>query len=157
MNGADDCPSSLSQRLHEGNNLEAGRAVQTTGSRVRQKFTERDVLFSLDLYWDDLHSEWASDVLPGGLIEEHDRRIVDQLECNGQSFTLAPRKRVGACLSTLLKTKSSQDLIHLSHKTKEWIWVHHDAHIWRWEKRTKSSILVYMILCHIIEIYCDVT
>lgn len=42
MNGADDCPSSLSQRLHEGNNLEAGGAVQTTGSKVRQKTRETD-------------------------------------------------------------------------------------------------------------------
>lgn len=31
VNGADDCPTSLSQRLHEGNNLEAGRAVQAAG------------------------------------------------------------------------------------------------------------------------------
>ena len=31
MNGADDCPSALSQRLHEGKDLEAGRTVQTTG------------------------------------------------------------------------------------------------------------------------------
>lgn len=33
MNGADDCPTSLSQRLHEGNDLEAGRAVQSAGGR----------------------------------------------------------------------------------------------------------------------------
>lgn len=33
VNGADDCPSSLSQRLHEGNDLEAGRAVQAAGTK----------------------------------------------------------------------------------------------------------------------------
>lgn len=33
VNGADDCPTSLSQRLHEGNDLEAGRAVQAAGGK----------------------------------------------------------------------------------------------------------------------------
>lgn len=33
VNGADDCPASLSQRLHEGNDLGAGRAVQAAGQR----------------------------------------------------------------------------------------------------------------------------
>lgn len=33
VNSADDCPTSLSQRLHEGNDLEAGRAVQAAGGR----------------------------------------------------------------------------------------------------------------------------
>lgn len=33
VNGADDCPTSLSQRLHEGNDLEAGRTVQAAGRR----------------------------------------------------------------------------------------------------------------------------
>lgn len=37
MNGADDCPSSLSQRLHKGNNLEAGGTVQATGHKMKQK------------------------------------------------------------------------------------------------------------------------
>lgn len=54
--------------------------------------------------------------LPGGLIKEHDRGIVDQLEGNGQSFTLTPGETAGACLSTFLETQSSQDLIHLRHK-----------------------------------------
>lgn len=44
VNGADDCPSSLSQRLHEGNNLEAGRAVQAAG----RKETEPDGRALLD-------------------------------------------------------------------------------------------------------------
>lgn len=36
VNGADDCPTSLSQRLHEGNDLEAGRAVQAAGGEGEQ-------------------------------------------------------------------------------------------------------------------------
>lgn len=43
MNGTDDCPSSLSQGLHEGNDLEAGRAVQTTWMGHAKK----DALFRL--------------------------------------------------------------------------------------------------------------
>lgn len=39
MNGADDCPSTLRQRLHERHHLEAGRAVQTaeTGQNTRDR------------------------------------------------------------------------------------------------------------------------
>lgn len=58
-------------------------------------------------------------VLPGGLIKEHDRWIVNQFQGNGQSFTLAPRERDGTCLSTLLKAQSGQDLVHLEPKQRE--------------------------------------
>lgn len=56
------------------------------------------------------------DIVPGGLIEEHDRRIVDQLEGDGQSFTLTPGETAGTCLRTFQETQSRQDLIHLRHK-----------------------------------------
>lgn len=58
------------------------------------------------------------DVVPGGLIEEHDGRIVDQLEGDGQSFTLTAGETAGACLSTFQEAQRRQDLIHLiRHKT----------------------------------------
>lgn len=66
MNGADDCPSSLSQRLHERNDLEAGCAVQTTGIG-HKKTKEADALFNLDLCWDYTHiqNRWAISYLVG--------------------------------------------------------------------------------------------
>lgn len=120
MNGADDCPSSLSQRLHEGNDLEAGRAVQTTGMgfQRRQRTEETDTQFNLISLEIMLRSDskQMGNGLPGGLIKEHDRRIVDQLEGDGQSFTLTTRETAGARLSTFQKTKRSQDLVHLKRK-----------------------------------------
>lgn len=68
-----------------------------------------------------------SNILPGGLIKEHDRRIVDQLEGDGQSFTLASRETVCACLCTFLKAQSSQDLIHLWHTQTQ---MSHDVEGW---------------------------
>ncbi len=66
MNGADDCPSSLSQRLHEGNHLEAGRAVQTTGMG-HKKTREAGALFNLDLCWEYMHiqNRWVISYLVG--------------------------------------------------------------------------------------------
>lgn len=59
-----------------------------------------------------------NEVSPGGLIKEHDGGIVDQLQSNGQSFTLTPGQTAGACLSTFLETQSGEDLIHLRYGTK---------------------------------------
>lgn len=65
------------------------------------------------------------DVVPGGLIEEHDGRIVDQLEGDGQSFTLTAGETAGARLSTFQEAQRRQDLIHLiRHKTtRRHIWI----------------------------------
>lgn len=52
---------------------------------------------------------------PCGLIEEHDGRIVDQLQGDGQSLALAARETAGAGLSALQEAQSRQDLIHLMH------------------------------------------
>lgn len=111
MNGADDCPSSLSQRLHEGNDLEAGRAVQTAGM-LQTRDRKTDALFNLNFCWDHAETQ-VNNILPGGLIKEHDRGIVDQLKGDSQPFTLAPREIAGPCLSTFQETQSSQDLIYL--------------------------------------------
>lgn len=59
-----------------------------------------------------------NEVSPGGLIKEHDGGIVDQLQSNGQSFTLTPGQTTGACLSTFLETQSGEDLIHLRYGPK---------------------------------------
>lgn len=65
------------------------------------------------------------DVVPGGLIEEHDGRIVDQLEGDGQSFTLTAGETAGARLSTFQEAQRRQDLIHLIHhkRTRQHIWI----------------------------------
>lgn len=55
-------------------------------------------------------------IVPGGLIEEHDGRIVDQLEGDGQSFTLTSREAACPSLSTFKETQSGQDLVHLTDK-----------------------------------------
>lgn len=62
--------------------------------------------------WDPTNTTF-NEVSPGGLIKEHDGGIVDQLQSNGQSFTLTPGQTAGACLSTFLETQSGEDLIHL--------------------------------------------
>lgn len=45
-------------------------------------------------------------VAPGGLIEEHDGGIVDQLQGDGQSFTLTAGETAGARLSTFQEAQS---------------------------------------------------
>lgn len=69
MNGADHCPSSLSQRLHEGNDLEARRAVQTAGMghKRRQTTRETDALSNLDFCWHcaDTQTRWIISYLVG--------------------------------------------------------------------------------------------
>lgn len=55
------------------------------------------------------------DAAPCGLIEEHDGRIVDQLQGDGQSLTLTAGETAGARLSTFQEAQSRQDLIHLMH------------------------------------------
>lgn len=60
------------------------------------------------------------DVVPGGLIEEHDGRVVDQLEGDGQSFTLTAGEIAGARLSTFQEAQRCQDLIDL---------IHHKQHV----------------------------
>lgn len=62
------------------------------------------------------HKSALNDASPGGLIKEHDGGIVDQLQGDGQPFTLTPRQTAGACLSTFLETQSGEDLIHLRHE-----------------------------------------
>lgn len=52
--------------------------------------------------------------LPGGLIQEHDRRVVDELQADGQSPALTSREAVGASLCTAHQAKSCQDIVHLS-------------------------------------------
>lgn len=107
MNRADDCPPTLSQRLHKRNNLETGRAVQTTAKEAHaliRKFVEIPTNAPVMM---------AS---PGGLVKEHDRGVVDQLQSDGKPFTLTPRQTAGACLSTFLETQSGENLIHLRHE-----------------------------------------
>lgn len=50
---------------------------------------------------------------PGGLIEEHDGRVVDQLQGDGQALALAPRQGAGAGVRALQQPQGRQDLIHL--------------------------------------------
>lgn len=54
--------------------------------------------------------------LPGGFIEEHDRRIVDQFQGNGQTFTLTARKRAGASVGTVQEPQRRENLSHLDVK-----------------------------------------
>lgn len=58
------------------------------------------------------------DVTPCGLIEEHDGRIVDQLQSDGQSFTLTAGETAGARLSTFQEAQSRQNLIHLTQQKR---------------------------------------
>lgn len=51
--------------------------------------------------------------LPGGFIEEHDRRIVDQFQGNGQTFALTARKRAGASVGTVQEPQRREDLSDL--------------------------------------------
>lgn len=67
-------------------------------------------------------TRWIIHGVPSGLVEEHDRGIVDQLEGDGQSFTLTPGETASACLSTFKETQSSQDLIHLRHTDSVGTW-----------------------------------
>lgn len=55
---------------------------------------------------------------PRGLVEEHDGRIVDQLQGDGQPFTLTAGETAGARLSTFQEAQSRQDLIHLMHRRR---------------------------------------
>lgn len=50
---------------------------------------------------------------PGGFIEEHDRRIVDQFQGDGQTFTLAAGQRAGASVGTVQEPQRREDLIDL--------------------------------------------
>lgn len=82
----------------------------------RDKARETDTLLNPDIWREYTDSVQVRQILPGGLIKEHDRRIVDQLERDGQSFTLTSGETAGACLSTFQETQSGQDLIHLRNK-----------------------------------------
>jgi hypothetical protein len=53
--------------------------------------------------------------VPGGLVEEHDGRVVDELESDGEAFALAARQVGRARVLGLLQTQHAQDLIHLQH------------------------------------------
>ena len=52
-------------------------------------------------------------VSPGGLIEEHDWRIVHQLQGDGQALALPTRQRDGAGVGALQQPQGRQDLIDL--------------------------------------------
>lgn len=66
----------------------------------RDKTRETDTLFNPDVCREYADSVKVGQVLPGGLIKEHDGRIVDQLERDGQSFALTSGETAGARLST---------------------------------------------------------
>lgn len=51
--------------------------------------------------------------LPGGLIEEHDGRIVDQLQRDGQALPLAAREAASSRVGTRQQAQGRQDLLDL--------------------------------------------
>ena len=51
--------------------------------------------------------------LPGGLIKEHDGRVVDQLQGNGQTLALTTGQFLSSRLLGLVQSQDVQDLVHL--------------------------------------------
>lgn len=51
--------------------------------------------------------------LPGGLIEEHDRRIVDELQRDGQALALAAREAASSRVGARQQAQGRQDLLDL--------------------------------------------
>lgn len=51
--------------------------------------------------------------LPGGFIEEHDRRIVDKFKGDGQTFTLTTGKWAGASVGAIQEPQCGQNFIDL--------------------------------------------
>lgn len=51
--------------------------------------------------------------LPGGLIEEHDRRVVHQLQRDGQALSLAAREAAGPRVGARQQAQGRQDLLDL--------------------------------------------
>ena len=57
--------------------------------------------------------------LPSGFIKEHDWRVVNEFQGNGQSFLLTSRQVTGHSLGVLGQTKSLQNLLDLKKKLKQ--------------------------------------
>ena len=51
--------------------------------------------------------------LPGGLVKEHDGRVVDQLQSNGQTLALTTGQFLSSRLLGLVQSQDVQDLVHL--------------------------------------------
>lgn len=65
-----------------------------------------------------LQPPWGSQpaplgVPPGGLVEEHHRGVVHQLQGDGQALALPPRERAGAGVGALQQPQRRQDLVDL--------------------------------------------
>ena len=52
-------------------------------------------------------------ILPGGFVEEHEWRIVDELQCDWQSFPLSSRQIPSPRLPRIHQTQRPKDLVDL--------------------------------------------
>lgn len=78
--------------------------------------------------------------LPGGLIQKHDWRVVDQLQPDGESLALTSGEAVGTSICTSHQTKSHQDLVHLRCETRTHS-THAHTHIHKVGKRVCQHCL----------------
>lgn len=125
MDGADDGSPPPRQSFEQRHHLETRRAVQTAETQKQEtpaEPAERRRRRRQGRRRQGRARNATSHLpasAPGWLIEEHDRRIIDQFQSDGQPLHLPPRQAARSGVCTVQQTQSHQDLLDLNTHTHQ--------------------------------------
>lgn len=110
--------STFGQFLHQGDALQARRTVQTAVKQNNQpndaiNYRHKVASIMLAIAPPAVKYVMVNTKVPGGFVEEHDGRIADQFQSNGQSFSLSAREAGRPCVDRVPHSDHVKDFVDL--------------------------------------------